>query len=296
MITEAGLKFSIIFKVTWKRVLYLVVYCIAVVFAYDAFGDKLEFTDTPLSIFGTVLAILLGFRVNNAYERWWDARKLWGKIVNDSRSTARMIVAFLQDADHDLVRRMVYRQAGYCYALRDSLRGNPVEPGIAPFFTDEEKALHLSRVNVPNSIMTSQSLEVDQLVRSGILTPMQQRMFEERFSLLLDSQGGCERIKKTVFPHDYRFYTSFFVNIFTYVFPLVLVDTMEWEILPWTVFVGFALSSVDHLAKAIEKPFENRVNDTAMTAISRTIEIDLRQMLGETEKLEPTKPVDGVLM
>jgi len=296
MITAAGLPFRIIYKVIWKRILFLIGLSVGVVVLYKFVTPDHEIPDVPLAIMGTVIAILLGFRVNNAYDRWWEARKLWGKIVNDSRSQARMIIAFLQDYNPDEVRKLVLRQIGYCYALADHLRGNPIEPVIRPYFDEEELQQHVKRANVPNSIMQAQSNDFEYLVRMGILNSVHQRMLEERLSLFLDSQGGCERIKKTVFPHDYRFYTSFFINVFTFAFPLIIVDTAGWQTIPWTVFAGFALSSIDALAKAIENPFENRVNDTAMTTISRTIEIDLLQMLGDVELPAPTKPVNGVLM
>jgi len=296
MITEAGLKPSIIFRVIWKRNLFYLLFSIGVVVTYDFWGEHIQFPDTPLSIFGTLLAILLGFRVNNAYQRWWEARKLWGKIVNDSRSSARQTINYLADKAPDSARRIVYRHMGWCYSLRNHLRGLPKETDLEQFFSEEEFRYFTSQVNVPNAIMTANSRDVEELVRDGLLSDMQQRSLEERYSIFLDSQGGCERIKKTVFPYDYRFYTTMFVNAFSVIFPFILVDEADWQTVPWTVFVAFALSSIDHLAKAIETPFENRPNDTAMTAISRTIEIDLRQMLGETELPKPTQPVDGYLM
>jgi ion channel-forming bestrophin family protein len=296
MITEVGLPFRIIAKVTWKRLLFLTTLSVGVLYSYEFWGRHIEVPNSPLAIFGTLLAILLGFRVNNAYDRWWEARKLWGKIVNDSRTVARQFIGFLEGHDPEVTRRLVYRQAGYCFALAAHLRGLPMEDDIAPFFSEEERTWLLTRVNVPNAIQELQTKDVQRLLKAGVITDFQQRLLEERFGLFLDSQGGCERIKKTVFPHDYRYYTTLFINVFSAVFPFILVDDSGWQAIPWTVFVGFALSSIDHLAKAIEKPFENRVNDTAMTAISRTIEIDLRQMLGETELPPPIQPKNGYLM
>ncbi len=296
MITETGLKFSIIARVIWKRLAYLLLLSVVVVVTYDFWGQHVDLPNTPLAIFGTLLAILLGFRVNNAYQRWWEARMLWGKIVNDSRSTARMILSYVGPVDPERARTMVRRQIGYCWSLRNHLRGLSKDLDLTPFFETNELALLLQRVNVPNAIIESNSRDVAELERMGLLNRTHVRLFEERFCLFLDSQGGCERIKKTVFPHDYRYYTTFFVNVFSTIFPFIIVDEADWQTVPWTIFFGFALSSIDHLAKAIENPFENRVNDTAMNAISRTIEIDLRQMLGETELPEPVKPVDGYLM
>ena len=296
MITYDGLPLSLVLQVVWKRTALLGVVSAIAVLLYMWIGDQIIIPDTPIAIFGTVLAILLGFRVNNAYQRWWEARKLWGKIVNESRSCTRQLVSFIPDVSPEVQRQLVYRQVGYCYALRNHLRKLQLDDGVTPYFDSEEMKRHMKRANVPNSIMQQQSLHIAELTEAGALNHFQQLQLEDRFTTLIDCQGGCERIKNTVFPHDYRYYSTVFVNVFSFALPFVIVDTAGWQVIPWTIFLGFALGALDHLARAIEQPFEDRVNDTAMSAISRTIEIDLRQMIADAGIPEPATPKNGVLM
>jgi putative membrane protein len=284
-----------VFPVVWKRILFLLVISIGCVVLYQHYGRDVQITNLPLSIFGTVLAILMGFRVNSAYERWWEARKVWGAIVNDSRSVARMIIGFCEGAGQKVLTQLVYRHVAFCYAAAGHLRGLPTSEIIAPYLTEADQARALAIANVPNTIMLLQTQHLAQLHADGHLTEWQQRQLEERLTALVDSLGKCERIKKTVFPHDYSWYSTHLVDAFGLLIPFVIVDDAGWQTVIWTLLLGNSFFAMNKLAMLIEKPFENRVNDTAMTAISRNIEIDLRQMLGETEVPEPMKPVDGVL-
>jgi putative membrane protein len=297
MITAHGLPFRVILPVIWQRILLLIVVSCSAVILYQWFGHQVRINDTPLSIFGTVLAILMGFRVNNAYDRWWEARKVWGAIVNDSRSVARLIIGFCKGAPGTVVTQLVYRHIAFCYATANHLRGLHTAEATEPFLSPDEHAQAQATSNVPNAIMMQQTQHVELLRRDSVLSEFHQRQIEERCTLLIDSLGKCERIKKTVFPHDYSWYASRLVDLFGVLIPWVIVDdTGTWQTVLWTLLLGYAFYAVDRLALVIEKPFQNRVNDTAMTAISRTIEIDLRQMLGETDVPEPVQPVDGVLM
>lgn len=296
MITYDGLPAKLVLKVVWKRTALLFIVSVIAVVLYRLYDDIIHITNTPISIFGTVLAIVLGFRVNNAYQRWWEARKLWGKIVNESRSVTRQLISFIPDVSPEVRKQLVYRHVGYCYALRNHLRKLPLDTDVRPYFDDREMERHLKRANVPNSIIERQSLHIAELCTAGALNHFQQMQLEDRFTTLIDCQGGCERIKNTVFPHDYQFYSTFFVNVFSFALPFVIASDGSWQAIPWTVFLGFSLGALDHLARAIEQPFENRVNDTAMSAISRTIEIDLRQMIQDAGLPEPLTPKNGVLL
>ena len=295
MITNAGIDPRIIIKVTWKRVAWLFLVSTAAVLLYQFFEQNVVIPNTSISIFGTVLAILLGFRVNNAYGRWWEARKLWGTIVNRSRSVTRQILHYIPDLTPEVHKQLVYRQVAYCYALSHHLRKKPIRDVIAPYLNADEVEEFLKRSNVPNAIIERQTQHIAELTRAGTLSEFQQRQIEEHLTTLIDSQGGCERIKNTVFPHDYKLYTTMFVNVFSIALPFVIVDDAGWQAVAWTVFLGFALGAIDHLARAIEMPFEDRVNDTPMTAISRVIEIDLREMISDVDIPEPKQPVGGVL-
>ncbi len=296
MITAEGLPINIVFPVVWKRIVLLLVVSIGCVLLYSEYGHHVRINDTPLSILGTVLAILMGFRVNNAYDRWWEARKVWGAIVNDSRSLARLIIGFCKGAGQDVLSQLIRRQIVFCYATANHLRGLPQHETIAPYLNEHDLQLTTNCSNVPNCIMLLQTQHMEHLRSEGLITEFQQRQMEERITALIDSLGKCERIKKTVFPHDYAWYASRMVDVFGLLIPFVIVDEAGWQTVGWTLLLGYAFYAIDRLANVIEKPFANRVNDTPMTAISRTIEIDLLQMLGENSVPLPMQPSNGVLM
>lgn len=298
-----------ILRVTWKRIALLFSLSLIAVVAYHGTDRAIEIPDVPLSIFGTVIAILLGFRVNSAYERWWEARRIWGSVINETRSAARQLLSFVH-TDAETARRLVYRHIAFSYALRDHLR--PAAPhttyvlkhhahaartdeGAAPFLSEEDLAYIQLRSNKPNAILQLQGQAVASLRVSGAIDERQQMQLDDQLNELTDCLGACERIKRTEFPRDYSRYTSLIVDIFTFAFPFIIVDNASWQTIPWTMVIGFTLYSMDRVAHAIERPFENRINDTPMTAISRTIEIDLRQMLGETDVPKPVEAVDGYL-
>jgi putative membrane protein len=309
MIVRQRLDALMILRVTWKRITILLALSLIAVLAYHGTNRTIEIPDVPLSIFGTVIAILLGFRVNSAYERWWEARRIWGAVVNETRSAARQLVSFVH-ADYDVRRTLVYRHIAFAYALRDHLR--PVGPhtgyvlrhhahaamtdqGATPFLSPDDREYIAPRNNKPNAILQRQGEHIAQLRALGAIDERQQMHLDEQLTELTDCLGACERIKRTEFPRDYSRYTSLIVDIFTFTFPFIIVDNASWQTIPWTMVLGFTLYSMDRVAYAIERPFENRINDTPMTAISRTIEIDLRQMLGETDVPKPVEAVDGYL-
>lgn len=284
------------FPVIWKRLVLLAAVSCTVVIAYHWYAHPIDIIDPPIAIVGTLLAILLGFRVNNAYDRWWEARKIWGAIVNESRSAARLILSFCEGATEDVRRTLVFRQIAFCYALTAHLRQLPVADTIRPFLAANESELLLHRKNIPNGILELQTRHVVQLRNSGLINDWQQQQIEDHIEALTDCMGMCERIKRTVFPYDYAWYTSRLVDVFGLLLPFVIVDSAGWQTVGWTLLLGFTFYSVDRLARTIENPFENRVNDTAMLAISTTIETDLRQMLGNTELPIPVLPINGALM
>ena len=309
MIIRKQLDLAIILRVTWNRIALLFTLSATAVLLYHGLNRTIEIPDVPLSIFGTIIAILLGFRVNSAYERWWEARRIWGSILNETRSAGRQILQYVH-ADKSIARELIYRHIAFCYALRDHLRGTEpsaeyalhahvvkaaTEEGALNFLSDADRAFIAERRNRPGAILQAQGQHLTALRDAGHLNDFQQMQIEARLTALTDCLGACERIKRTEFPRDYSVYTTWIVDIFTMVFPFIIVDTASWQTIPWTMLIGFTLFSMDRVAHAIERPFENRINDTPMTAITRTAEIDLRQMLGETDVPKPVEAVDGYL-
>jgi putative membrane protein len=306
MIVRPTLDPKVVFRIGWKRMATLFILSAIAVVLNRHFGfDHIKIDTMPATVLGTALSILTSFRVNSAYDRWWEARRLWGAIVNDSRTMARQITTFLSYQDinkkenrqqHDAyVKEMVYRQIAFVYALKNHLRRLDVLPDIKEFISAEESVFLKTQQNIPNALLQKQAETLQDVQEKGFIDSFRHVQMETKLSTLCDSMGGCERIKNTIFPRQYSVYSSLFIKIYSYFLPFVLVKNSGWMTIPVTMIIGFIFFAMDTIARGIENPFENSLNDTPMSALCRTIEINLKQQLGETELPPAIQPVNGFL-
>ncbi len=259
--------------------------------------------DLTITLLGAALGILLGFRTNSAYDRWWEARKLWGRLVNSSRSLARQAITFSgvsetsvpRDAN-PLAKELVYWQIAYVHALRCALRRQEPWADITPFLDSAWLTRIKISANVPLSILQHMAHFAADAARRGVITEWQLQRIDSTFSELSDIQGGCERIKNTPLPRQYDTYPELIVKAYCFLLPLVLVDRLKYFTPVITLLIAAAFLALNRIGKNLEDPFENTVYDTPMTSLSRIIEINLRQMIGETEVPPAISPVNGVLM
>jgi len=257
-----------------------------------------------MAVFGTVLSIVLAFRTNEAYNRWWEARTLWGSLVNVSRSFAREIIAYLNDLNikpgidgiKNEHRNFIYRHLAYVNSLRIHLRQQATfEKELAPYLDDAELSKLGSYRNVPAQLIQNQSVRLKEIYNPDKLNGFEYVQLNNTLNSLYDIQGGCERIKFTVFPRLYAYYTTSFTWIFSTMLIFSLVDEFEWRSLAIRALVAYVFLIVNNLGADLKNPFENKMSDTPMSALCRTIEIDLRQMLGEKDLPSPLEPKDGIL-
>lgn len=274
----------------------------AVVNAIDHPFKAIAIPDITISLLGAALGILLGFRTNSAYDRWWEARKLWGMLVNSSRSLARQAISFIQappggDQQEAQIhaRTLVHYQIAFVHALRLALRKQEPWGELARLLDGLTVASLQSERNVPAALLQKMGETTAQLARQGFVSDLQLHRLDSTFTDLSNVQGGCERIKNTPLPRQYDFYPGLLVKAYCTILPFVLVDELKWVTPVATALVAFALLVLNRIGKNLEDPFENRVYDTPMTALSFTIETNLRQALGETQLPEPAMPVAGVL-
>ena len=305
MIVRKHLDPKIVVRIGWKRVLMLTLVSVIVSLAYYYYGNKeIAIDSLPASILGVALAFLIGFRVNAAYERWWEARKLWGAIVNDSRSISRQALTFFSmkhsgsGNENDLTiekRKFLYRQIAFVYALKNHLRKQDVLAEIKPFVGEDEFHALQDQQNIPVALLQLHARHLEDLLDEGYIEDFRHMQIDVRLSALTDSMGGCERIKNTIFPRQYSYYTTYFVAIYCYLLPFIFIGKSGWFTIPFTILIGFIFFALDSIARGIENPFENSFNDIPMTAICRSIEINIRQMLAEKELPKPVEPVNGFL-
>ncbi len=284
----------------------------------------------PINLMGIAVAFYLGFKNEKAYARFWEARTIWGGIVNYSRSWANACLSFVQvpdDSERKAVeRRLVYRHIGWLHALtlnlrkknhsspnlnaypREMSRGHtrPEEfrPALAPYLEPEELDEVLKHKNIPAQLVRFQGRDLRKLAfKDGALKTYYHaeltRLLEEFYNL----QGACERIKNTPLPRQYAHTSHTFVRAFCLALPLGLLGPIgstslieDLLTIPISVLVGWTFLVSERVGDTSEDPFENFMHDVPMTTLTRTIEIDLREMLGETDVPEPLTPVHGILM
>ncbi|HSK12173.1 MAG TPA: bestrophin family ion channel [Phnomibacter sp.] len=238
------------------------------------------------AIMGTVISLLLAFRSNQAYDRWWEARIIWGAIVNDSRTLARQVVTFLEtpykeeELDH-FRHRFVRRQIAWCHALGQSLRHKDADRDLERLIPAREANYVQRYSNVPAALLELHGKDLQHALTQGWINQFQQVEIDKTLSRLCDSMGKCERIKNTIFPATYSLYIHLAVNLFIAMLPFAVIEYFGWVTIPLVIAIGASFILIEKMAVHLQDPFENKPTDTPMTSIARTIERDLRQVLRE---------------
>jgi len=304
MVVYKNLTLKRLFKFNPFAMIYILALC-GITFILSLIFPHHDFVTTPsLTIYGTVLAILIGFRMNEAYNRYWEARILWGQLVNQSRNFARMVLSLIDStiltkkdtiSDREIHRVLIYRQLAYANALRLHLRRQEKWDELKPFLEEKEWKFYLPMINKPTHILYHQSQDIKSILNQEPGKDFRWVKLEETLNEFYNIQGGCERIKNTPFPRIYSRMTKGFTWIFATLLIISLYDEFDWQLLIIRGMVGYVFVTLDKIQALLKNPFDNTIADTPMTSLCRTIEIDLRQMLGEKDLPEPIKPVDGIL-
>jgi putative membrane protein len=259
----------------------------------DFSGITIQYT-----LYGTAIALFLGFMVNAAYARWWEARTLWGSVVNHSRNLARQTTTLLDttapDARPEIVDQMVRAQIAYVQALRTSLREQPLPPEVDVYLDETAVATVRAATNAPTAVLSHAGRLLAEAYRRGMVSDIARVQVESTLSVLTDAQGGLERIKKTPLPVQYRFLPSFFARAFCVVLPFAVYKDLQWWTPVGSGLVGVMFLLAVQIGRDLADPFLDRVHDVPMTAICRSIEIDLLEMIG-AETPEAVAPVNEVL-
>ncbi len=309
MILRKSTSLLTILRLNWRNLLVVA----AIVLFVEAINDYVvldrpAFSLSAVALLVTALSIFLVFRVNEAYSRWWEARTLWGGIVNTSRSFTRQILTLLVAGSEneiagrelDLLRReLVYRQIAWVNALRISLRDEDEWEELNRFLPADELGSMRDAVNKPNQLLQRQFERLQEARGAGQLSDIGLLMLDRSLASLHDGQGGCERIKNTPFPDRVRLFSVTVAWAMAIFIPLCIIDVdnkfdaIDMLIVP---FMMLAFVVTERLGAELMNPFDGEPNDTPMSTLCRSIEIDLRQQLGEQDVPPPLEPVGGVLM
>ena len=295
MIVDARPRLAKIVADVWRPLLFLFLWDCAVTAFYIMSPFKAP--ELPLTLFGTALALFLGFRDGSAYQRWWEGRTLWGLMINASRNLARQTRNFLPDPEaRDLKRSIVLRQVAYVNALRCQLRRHPDfrEGELLRFLSKGEAEPALKRTNVPNGLLDGTSRRIEDARKRGWIDSIQQATMESVLVDIANAQGGMERLKNTPLPNQYRFFPQLFTRVFCILLPIGLVETLGIATPVGSTIAGLMFLAVLQIGDDLVDPFADTVHDVPMSAMCRTIEIDLLEAIGD-EAPEPLAPVKGVL-
>jgi ion channel-forming bestrophin family protein len=339
MFVNRNIPAVVILRFAWKYLLFFVVWSGLCLWFHDFMhhcGIHVFIPFAPMGTIGVAVAFYVGFKNNQSYDRFWEARTIWGGIVNSSRIWGNQVLSYLtkyhqkpnQSSEEvkTIQKRLIYRHLAYINALRLNLRkpttfsphyvgaikgfhfGSPErrdwDEQVKPFLELEEYEALSAAQNMPTQILRKQSADLQNVFeQNGLIEDLRHIDMMQTIRDFYQDQGRAERIKNTPLPRQYAYFSKIFVWIFVLLLPLAMINEFDklghgylWLTVPFSTIISWIFMTMELVGDNSEDPFENFINDVPMTALCRTIEIDLREMLGETELPPRILPVDGVLM
>jgi putative membrane protein len=297
---ESNYSFWFVLRLFRKEMLIMSLVTIAISILDNFIKAYSEFSMAVPALLGTALSLILAFRTGQAYDRWWEARKIWGEIINDSRSLVRAAQGYVRNhaegEGKEFVERLARRQIAWCYALGSTLRKQDAFILSSDFLSKEERADVKKFKNIPNAILLDHTLQIKDGNHRGLFNDFGQLRLDEIVMRLTDSMGKCERIKNTVFPTPYTRIVHFIIYVFAVSLILGIQDDIGIVEIPVTIIISMVFFALERIAIILQDPFENNPSDIPVTAIARNIEIDLKQMIGDANVPNPINPVRNYLM
>jgi len=296
MLLKKNIPIRYIFGKIKYEILFVTIYGIAIEVIYQNFHiTNISIPMTVHSVLGTIISLLLAFRSNQAYDRWWEARIVWGAIVNDSRTFARQVLSLMEDPlDPDRIdgfkKRMIKRQIAWCYALGKGLRRDDPMPMISKFVSEEELEYLKDFDNKHVGLVQLHARDLNNALKQGWVNPYQQVELDQTLTRLCDHMGKSERIKNTVFPSTYSLYIHLALHFFILLLPFGLVQLFGFLMVPVLVVITACFFLIEKMAIHLQDPFENKPTDTPVLSISRNIERDLKQMMRDQHVPQAFQP------
>lgn len=274
------------------RVSACVLWTIIVVAVHQLVAD-VSITSTTHSLVGTALSLLLVFRTNASYDRYWEGRKMWGGMLNESRNLGRGLRAFLGEAAPDLTEGIALWTAAFAHATKNSLRGTP-EVGLGPAearLPASEFHEAMQEPHTPTAVAARISLRLAEARDRGLISDYLLTYLDQNVQLMIDYLGACERIKKTPLPFVYVIFLRRALIIYCFSLPFALVPFYGWLTIPVTMVAAFTFFGIEEIGVEIENPFGHDTNDLPLEEFCETITRDLFGVL----RLPPLSPTPETL-
>lgn len=267
------------FRMLWKEIIYIGLFTSALAYVDITYFPKTEVLDKLISVYsliGFVISLLLVFRTNTAYDRWWEGRRKWGEMVNDSRNLSIKLSAVLKDVEDRLYfKRMV---PNFVFAAKEHLRNGVLFEELE--LTAEELEVLMQKNHVPLAISELLYKKLVELKKSGKISEEEYITFDKNINSFMDAVGACERIKNTPIPFSYSLFIKKFIFIYVTTLPLAFVNQFGYFSALIATFVFYVLVSMEVLAEEIEDPFGSDDNDLPTDTICERIRANVQEVLG----------------
>ncbi len=297
--TMASLRGTVLLSI-WPRVMTVTAMGCLVTYLFHYAGlFKTSLTHLPFTFIGLALSVFMGFRNSTSYSRFWEGRQLWGALVNTSRSLGRQIITLINEpgpiVPGSLRHRMSYYLMAYSHSLRCHLRGDS-RKDLEQFLSPEDYK-ELDKWSHPPLLIAMRLSEMlAEARKNDWIGPFEHMTMEDQMTSLLDIQGACERIKTTPIPFGYISLMHQLVTIYCLALPFGIVDQLDFYTPFVVMIVSYAFMGLDAVGDFIDDPFLDAPSALSLGAISRTIEVNLRQQIGETDLPPLLKPDENAVL
>lgn len=335
MHTGKSYKLSEFLLWTRRSIAWLLLYSIIPTVLYQVFDIKWLSIPWPVvALLGTATAFIVGFKNVQTYNRTWEARQIWGGAMGASRAWAMMCRDYIGDAER--ARKIIYRHFAWLTALRYQLRAHrsweaaekpynkeyrklytipekevALEDELLKYITKEELDSLQSKNNKATQLLSLQSLALKDLNTEGLLEHFRFLDMHGMLREFSSHQGKSERIKNFPYPRQYATINTFFVRLFCVLLPFALLGEfndlndhisgalkgyMVWFVIPFSVLISWVYTSLEQVGESTENPFEANANAVPISQMSRAAEIDIREMLGETDLPPALQPRNDIVL
>lgn len=280
------------------QIIAMAAVAVLVVLAHRAWPNAIPtFGGAPFALVGIALSIFLGFRNNACYDRWWEARLQWGEMIAVARNLARQTMVLDGTPDAPSRARLLRLQIAFARSLARSLRRSAGDfAGVAAFLPPDDVATVERSRSRPDAILRLMGRELAELRARGVIGDIMFQALDNSLGRLALVQAACERILNTPVPFAYTLLLHRTAYIFCLLMPFGFADALGWGTPFASALTAYAFFGLDALSVHLEEPFEDNPNGLALAAMSETIEINLREALGETDLPPPPAPRDFLLM
>ncbi|WP_026968766.1 bestrophin family protein [Algoriphagus terrigena] len=284
---------SLLYVLNKTKVEFVYSFILALLISYLSYKFNGYIPEIPIAIptfLGTAISILLSFKLSQSYDRWWEGRKIWGSIVNESRSFTLLLQSLLAPGNDSAVKQIAFRHIAWCFSLGRSLRSLDPLTNLEKYISEDDMKAITPHSNKPLALLQLNTLHIAQLKNNEQMDVFGQIQLNNVLINFSNAMGMAERIKNTVFPVTYRVFLHLMIYVFVITLSISLGANKPMFEVPLLLLISSGFFVLEKTATLLQDPFENKPTDTPVTSIATTIEINIKQLLKEGEIPKPVEP------